>query len=351
MIKVDYLIIGQGLAGTILATELRKRNKSYLIIDSGFEKGSTYVAAGVINPLVLKRLTKSWRANDFVSYNKAFYNELNAYYEEEIYIEQKLFKLINSDDERLFWDKRYFEEDVSFFIEKELEKSENSKIWKEPFYKGKVKHSSWVNLKLLLKKFRSTHKEHVIEETFDFNSIEMLNSSIKYKDINSKHIVFCDGSKIKENPYFSYIPMGYNKGELITIESKELQIEEMYKKKVFILPYKKNVYKVGATFEWQWESKSPSEKKKSELLDNLNLLIKVPYKIINHEAGVRPSVKDRRPLLGIHPRFSNIFLFNGLGSRGCMMAPLLAKEMIDFIEEGKRLHKESDIKRFEGLLC
>lgn len=348
--KTDYLIVGQGLAGTILATEIKKRGLSFKIIDAGYKVGSTYVAAGVINPLVLKRLTKSWRANEFVSYNEQFYNELNAFYNNSIYFKNKLFKLISSDDEKLFWSNRYHEEDVSFFIEKDLNQIKHANKWSSSFVKGEVKHSSWVNLKMLLSEFRLKHQENIIEEKFDFNKLKTNQNGIEYNELQAKQIVFCDGAKIKQNPYFSYIPMGFNKGELITIESEALQLTEMHKKKVFILPIKDNVYKVGATFEWQWESNSPSNKKKQELITDLNKLIKVPYKIINHEAGVRPSVKDRRPLLGVHPKYNRFYIFNGMGSRGCMMAPLLAKEMIDFVEKGKKLHPESNINRFEKLL-
>lgn len=351
MESVDFLIVGQGLAGTILATEIKSRGQTFKIVDSGYQKGSTYVAAGVINPLVLKRLTKSWRAKEFIKYNEDFYKRLNQFYGKKIHIKNKLFKLINSDDEQLFWSKRFKEEDVSFFINEQLDSSiSHENKWSTSFHKGEVQHTSWVNLKLLLHQYRTVHQDHIIEDQFDFNDLQVTEQIVTYKTIKAKSIVFCDGAKIKDNPFFSYIPMGFNKGELITIESKDLDIKDMFKKKVFILPFEKNIYKVGATFEWKWESNSPSEKKKKELIEDLNQLINVPYRVIKHEAGIRPSVKDRRPLLGAHPTQKNTYIFNGLGSRGCLMAPLLSKELIDFIEYGKALHQESDIQRFQKYL-
>lgn len=348
--QVDYLIVGQGLAGTILATEVQNRGLSYKIIDAGVQFGSSYVAAGVINPLVLKRLTKSWRAKDFVDYNPPFYKKLNSDLGVNVYFENDLFKLINSEDEKTFWSKRYHEEDVSYFIDQKLQSLKNTEKWKSPFSIGRVRHCSWVDLKTLLNEFRLTYHSNILEESFDYDLLEIKEDGIRYNETMAKRIVFCDGAKIMKNPFFSYIPMGLNKGELITIESKTLDLKEMHKKKVFVLPIKENVYKIGATFEWRWEYNGPTTKKREELVRDLNQLINVPYKIINHEAGVRPSVKDRRPLLGAHPHHQSIYLFNGMGSRGCLMAPLLSKELIDFIENDQELPKEVNINRFSDQL-
>lgn len=348
MERVDYLIVGQGIAGTFLAHGLNQKNLSFKVVDKGYKHGSSHVAAGIINPLVLKRLTKTWRVNDFVEYNKLFYPKLNRFLSKKVHKPISLFKLISSDDESTFWKKRSKEDELDDYINEGLSKAKLPNVFTEPFFVGKVKHTSWVDIKRLLSEYRLYLKanDKLIQESFDYSALEFKKDRLLYHGVSAKKIIFCEGSMIGHNPFFNYLPMGLNKGELITIESQNLQLNSMYKKKVFILPRGNDIYKVGATFEWEWESNSPSKHKRQELIDSLNKLIKVPYKIINHEAGIRPSVRDRRPLMGPHPENEKLVIFNGLGSRGCLMGPLLSEELINHLENNTPLNRELSISRF-----
>ncbi|HBA65740.1 MAG TPA: FAD-dependent oxidoreductase, partial [Methylococcaceae bacterium] len=57
---IDFLIVGQGLAGSLLAFELIQRNAQVMVVDDGRENASE-VAAGLINPVTGIRLVKSDR--------------------------------------------------------------------------------------------------------------------------------------------------------------------------------------------------------------------------------------------------------------------------------------------------
>lgn len=345
---VDYIIVGQGIAGSILGFQLIKKGYSILVVDKGYKNSSSYVAAGLINPTVLKRITKTWRAEEFSNYNNSFYKTLHEFLNACYYHKTPFSKLISSSEEMDFWKHRFKQDDVSNYIEEKLELAENSEQYNTSFWEGKVKKTGWLNIKPFLADFREFLQKDasILEEKFDFDKLSHHQNSVEYKGINAKKIIFCEGAKITDNPYFNYIPMVLNKGELITIKTSDFKSEKILKKKVFVLPIDKDTYKIGATFEWNWQSENPSEKNKAELETDFKKISSSSYNIINHEAGVRPSSRDRRPVIGLHNDYKNFAVFNGLGSRGCLMAPLLSKEFVDFLEEKVEIEKEASLSRF-----
>lgn len=348
--KVDYLIVGQGLAGTFLAFQLIQRGKSVLVVDKGLKFSSSRVAAGVINPIVLRRFTITWRAKEFLAYNPSFYENLDNYLGEQFHFNIPLKKLISSKDEMDFWQHRYEKEGVSDFIHKELTDVDQSMQPAESFKVGLVKQASWLNISELLPAFRKNLIQHesLLEEEFDFS--ELKESS--YKAITFNKIVFCEGARGKYNPLFKDLPFSLNKGQLITVKNTTLPADSILKKKVFILPTEENIFKIGATYSWKWDTSSEDaahniEPDKTELLEShLKEMTKASYELLKTETGIRPSIKDRRPVIGRHPDRENTFIFNGMGTRGCFMAPLLVEEFIDYAENDEPLDVEVDINRF-----
>lgn len=342
--KVDYLIVGQGIAGSILAYRLYKQNRTFVVIDSGLKNSSTYVAAGVMNPLVLKRFTLTWRAQEFIDYNRLFYREMEGFLNKKFFYELPLFKLIESEDEKSFWQHRIKKASLNDFMEEELIKAPSSIHPSANYYLGKVKQTAWLDTKVFLESFRSFLKKnnHLLEEKIDYSSIEKNN----YQSIEFKNIVFCEGSAAINNPAFEKVPLRRNKGDLITIESKELETDEMLKKQAFILPIGENKFKVGATYDRDFTDEKPSEKMANELKKQLEKITKANYTVVEHESGIRPAILDRRPIMGKCENSENHYIFNGLGSRGCFMAPKLATEMVDLMEKGKTIPKEYSIERY-----
>ena len=143
------------------------------------------------------------------------------------------------------------------------------------------------------------------------------------------------------------MPLNEVKGELITIHAPDLKIDFLLKSSLFVFPLGDNFYKVGATFNWDDKTSNPSEEGKKELVEKLEKVINLPYKIIDQTAGIRPTVKDRRPLVGKQPAFQNLAILNGLGTRGVMIAPSVAKQLFQHLENNTALDSEIDIKRFE----
>ena len=151
---------------------------------------------------------------------------------------------------------------------------------------------------------------------------------------------------MKQNPFFNYLPLNEAKGELITIHAPALDIDFLLKSTLFVLPLGNHLYKVGATFNWTDKTSNPSEEGKIELIDKLAKVINVPYKIMDQTAGIRPTVAGRRPLVGKHPKHQNLAILNGLGTRGVMIGPTVAKALYNHLENQEELEKDIDIIRF-----
>lgn len=342
--NVDYLIVGQGIAGTYLAHQLLKEGKRIKVIDKGFKSASSWVAAGVINPLVLKRLTTNWRVHEFLNFNVSFYQEMAKRLGKNHYYKSDLLKLISSKEEKEFWAYRYEKAKLEPFVKKELENNNSLKLsLTKDYVLGRVTSTAWVDLKPLLSDFRAYLKDNnlLLEDTFQ---LDRLNEN-RYLNIVFKKIVFCEGAAAKENPYCKNFPFRPNKGELLSIYAKDMKQTEMVKKKVFILPLGNQKFKVGATYDRDFNTTKSTIENRTLLCEMLKEITNTKFEIIEQEAGVRPALLDRRPLLG-KLNEKNYFIFNGLGSKGCFIAPLLCKELVDYMENGKPLHPESDINRF-----
>src|SRR5690606_31271212 len=116
-------------------------------------------------------------------------------------------------------------------------------------------------------------------------------------------------------------PLVPAKGELITIYAPDLKMHYVLKSADFLFPLGNHLYIVGATYDWWDLTNTISESAKKELLTNLTKLITCSFEVVNQVAGIRPTVKDRRPLVLQHDKHKNVFVLNGLGTRGVIIGP------------------------------
>ncbi|HEY1038619.1 MAG TPA: FAD-dependent oxidoreductase, partial [Bacteroidia bacterium] len=185
-----------------------------------------------------------------------------------------------------------------------------------------------------------------LEEKFSFDHLTVNPDKIAYRENTANTITFCEGHLIKDNSYFNYLPFKPAKGEVLTIFCEDLNTDFILNKGVFILPLGDNLYRVGATYNWDDTTDIPGEKGKQELLQKLSKLIPYKYEIINYEAGVRPSTIDRRPVIGSHPVYRNVNVFNGFGTKAVMLAPHFARKFVSYLKNKIPLDAEVDCNRF-----
>ncbi|WP_162304377.1 NAD(P)/FAD-dependent oxidoreductase [Maribellus luteus] len=345
MKEVRFLIVGQGLAGTMLAFEMQEHNIPFRIVSSPNKSKASLVAAGMINPLVFKRLTKSWMADQLLPVMHKRYRELENLLLASFFFEKKILKPL-SEQEMQLWKEKQQNPEFSSFIESVLAESPLASLVGSPAY-GIVRGSGYLNLAVFLELAEQYFREKgwLLEAGFLLD--DDIPDFFEIEGIKAENIVFCEGYHLAENPLFQLVKMNPAKGEVLQIHAPDLPEEFILNKRVFVLPVGNHRFKVGSTYEWDDLSETPTEKGKDSITERLENLVKTGYTIEEHWAGVRPTVADRRPVLGVHPKHKNVFVFNGLGTKGVMLAPWLAAEMVKFLKgEIRNLPPEVDIHRF-----
>lgn len=342
--EVDYIIVGQGIAGTVLAQSLIQTGKKVIVIDKGHEQSASRVAPGLFNPISFKRISISWQADKLIPFLIHFYKSLETTLSTPLLHLTDIFKIISSEEELGKWRKKLLQEDIQSFCS--LQPNYNKQI-NAPCGLIKVSPAGYLDVKKMLSEFRKHLKTNnqLQEEDFDCSGIQFDPEHIIYKNCTAKKIIFCEGKNSKANSFFNWLPIIPNQGELLTIKTDQLKINHIYAKKAFILPAE-NQIKLGATYNWKEATNLPTEEAKSELCSKLEEMTATAYKVVEHLVGIRPTVPDRRPLIGIHPEYKQLAVFNGLGSKGVMLAPYFADQLMQNIENKVVLDKEVDILRY-----
>lgn len=342
--KVDYIIVGSGLAGINLSHLLIKHHKTFVVIDDDSQKSSR-VAGGLYNPVVLKRFTPVWKSHEQLTLSNKVYRELESFLQTKIDYKLPVRRLFKSVEEQNNWFVATDKYGLQQYLSPKILNNYNHAV-KAPYGFGEVLQTGRIDTNTLIHKFREKIKNSFLNETFDYNLLQILENSIAYKEIQAKQIVFCDGFGLKMNPYFNFLPLNGTKGELLIIHAPNLKLDFVLKSSAFLIPLGNDLYIIGATYNWTDKTNIPTKEGKDELINKVNTFINCDFKIVEQVAGIRPTVKDRRPLVGQHPEYKNVYLLNGLGTRGVMIAPYVANQLFQYIEHNKPLDPEIDINRF-----
>lgn len=346
-IDFDFMIVGQGLAGSVLAHHLIDMNQKVVLLGSSKGHSSSKVAAGLYNPITGRKMVKSWKAGELFPYLTSYYSKLEAESNEKFLYDMEMYRPFLSVEEQNEWIGRSADENYATFIEQ---------IHLEPSYKGikdsygglKLKGTGYVALPQFLK-VMSAHIQKIggliIDDTFNYDNLVVSETSIVYGDLHAKRILFCEGTGAEVNPYFGWLPFKLVKGEIIEIEA-ELISDFIINRGVFVIPLGNNRFKVGATynnFDINWNA---SNEGKLQIENKLQELVNVNYKLINHYAGVRPATRDRKPFIGMHPKYKNVGIFNGLGAKGVSLSPYFANQFALHLVNQSALDQEVAIDRY-----
>jgi glycine oxidase len=343
---LDYLIVGSGLAGISFAEVALKNNKTILLIDDK-SQNSSKIAAGLYNPVILKRFSEVWNAKEQLILMNDFYSQVEDKLNEKFNFEMPILRKFFSIEEQNNWFAASDKINLTDFLSIKLISKKFEGI-DSPYDYGEVLHTGYVDTALLLVKYKEYLLKNnlLLEESFDSSCVKFLDLGIEYKNIQARHIIFAEGFGLHKNPFFNYLPLDGTKGELFIIKAPNLNLDVIVNTSVFILPLGENFFKVGATYNWHDKTPLPTEEGKHELLERIREIITCDFEIIKHFAGVRPTVADRRPLVGTHEAYKSLHILNGLGTRGVMLGPAMAKTLFDHIETGVPVDVEADIKRF-----
>ena len=345
------LIIGQGISGTFLSYFLHKAGIDFIVIDDAKPNASSRVAAGLINPVTGRRVVKVWLDDVIIPFADKAYTEMGALLNIKAFDKKKIIEFFpNPFMKENFLKKLNQKEDYIDLIDDEnfLKEYFNYEFGSGSIYPAFVIHLS--NILPAWKDFLKKQNKF-IEERFDANLLKVSQEIIIYKNIEADKIIFCDGAAGFNNPYFSLLPFALNKGEAIIIEAPELPGDYIYKKSMTLVPTaEKGFFWLGTNYIWDFKDDLPTKEFKTSVDQTLKNWLKVPYKIVEHRAAIRPATVERRPFAGFHPIYKNVGILNGMGTKGCSLAPYFAHQLCENILHHALLQKDADIARFEKIL-
>lgn len=343
---LDYIIVGSGLAGIAFAETLLQQDKSFIVFDNN-SQNSSKIAAGLYNPVILKRFTEVWNAKEQLDIATVFYKTIEDKLRVQVDFKIPIYRKFFSIEEQNNWFTASDKRNLAPFLSTTIVHKKYNGIT-APFGFGEVLHTGYVDTVALLSHYHRylKHMELFSSVAFDYTQLHVLDNHLEYHDIKAKHIVFAEGFGMHANPFFNYLPLDGTKGELFIIKAADLDLDVIVNTSVYILPLGNNLFKVGATYNWKDKTNDTTAEGKQELIDRIKEILSCDFEIVDHFAGVRPTVKDRRPLIGSHPIHKKLHLLNGLGTRGVMLAPAMALDLYHFIENGKPLDTSIDIKRY-----
>lgn len=348
--EYDYIIVGQGVAGSLISHYLMKAGKKVLVVDNGHKTASSVVAAGLVNPITGRRFVKSWMVDELIPHARTCYAELETLLGVEIFESKPVAMLFNSVKMENDWLVRSSEQDVEGYVDKRpFELPAYQTIFEGVSGGVHFGQSGRVKLRVFVEHYRQylIEQNAYLQTDFDYDDLTLLEQGAVYKDIKAERVIFAEGYKAIENPYFKYLPYWPAKGVVLHVRIPNYPFKErLVKYGVFVVHLHDDVYWVGSTYDKQYTSEEASEKEVSDLLTRLEELIKVPVELVSSTAAVRPTVRDRRPFIGQHPEQTQLYSFNGMGAKGGYLAPYWAAHFADYLEDGKELSRWVNIERY-----
>ncbi len=341
----EFLITGGGIAGLMMAFHLRKAGKSFLVIDNKLAQSSSKIAAGMFNPISGKRMSVNWKAEELLAQLHKDFIEmeslLGANYLVHANILQAFGNVKESNDFMARLDFPAFKQYVDADTMKTCALRNEFGIF-EVIGSGWVKTAEWINA------FQTFLENEgcFIQDQFKWDEILKAEENWQWKDYQFENIISCEGYQYGQNPYFNWLPFKLCKGQVLLIDCKGLNEKYILKRGVYLVHQYDTIYKVGASYEWDFEDAEPNAAGKETLIEKVKQMIELPFEVIDHLAGIRPTTRDRAAILGQHPTVSNLYVFNGLGTKGMLQAPFLAAHLCNHLLTGERLHKEINLQRF-----
>jgi glycine/D-amino acid oxidase-like deaminating enzyme len=338
--NVDYLIVGGGITGRLLQSELMVRGYNAIVYDKSNANHSTRVAAGLVNPVVGKFFTIGWRSDQYFPSLSSYYRNLEETLKSKFFSSKPMKRIIASAGEQNRWlSKAHLDKYIDFcsFSHEDIKGLNTSFGILNIHLAGEMDTEAFLSA---CNKMLPTQSE-----SFDHTLLDV--EKKEYQSFSYKNIVFCEGYESYKNPYFkNYMDVVPTKGELLEIRALGIPKDSIYLGPVFIQFIGNDLWRVGATYEQNQISLEPTSLMRKDLELKLNKLIDVPYDVVNHYCGIRPASIDRKPIMGKHPHIDSMYVVNGMGSKAISMAPLLMREMSDYMEQGIPLPSEVDLKRF-----
>ncbi|WP_409966775.1 tRNA 5-methylaminomethyl-2-thiouridine biosynthesis bifunctional protein MnmC [Mycovorax composti] len=351
MNKTKVIVVGQGIAGTMLSWFLYKEGIDFVVIDDNISNTPSRTAAGIINPVTGRRVVTVWMDDILLPFAERTYKTMADFLN---------ITAISSTSIIDFFPNPFMKESFLKKISQGApyisiidEKNYFSEYFQYEFGVGKIAPAYIVHLQNLLPAWRQFLLKNnlLISSSFKFSELKVDKNQINYQNIAAEKIIFCDGSPGNHNPFFSLLPFALNKGEALILDIPGLPSDMVYKKSMTLAPFgKEGVFWVGTNYLWDFDDDMPTESFRKHTEEVLKSWLKIPFRIVEHKAAIRPATVERRPFVGFHPLYPHVGILNGLGTKGCSLAPYFAAQLVAHITQNAPILPEADVNRFARIL-
>ena len=350
MTKVDVLIVGQGICGTFLGRELDRVGLSWLVIDEERRDSASRAAAGLINPVTGRRIVKTWMIDELLPLVREAYAERGAGLLRPV----SVVDFFPTPQMRIAFVKRC--EEGGEYLRLPAVGPEERRWdgdFQNSFGYGVIEPCYLVDVQALLARARVEMKSRGIlrEERLELSELDIGGSGVRYQDIGASWVIFCDGVGSAQAGFFERLPFAPNKGEVLIVEAPGLEDGVVFKRGLSLVPWGvSELWWVGSSYEWSFDDPGPTKAFRERTEAILKDWLRVPFRTVEHMAAVRPATLERRPFVGLHPRFPSVGILNGMGTKGCSLAPFFARQLAGLLGRGEGVMAEADVGRFRRVL-
>jgi len=345
--KTDFLIIGQGLAGSLLSWRLLERNRSVHLLDNHHQGSASMVAAGLFNPVIGKRLSISDQAQQQINHALDFYQKLGDYFNETFFHPVDMLRLFKDQQQAQAFHQipsasAFFRESYTHDVSLTPFKNDHGAVTQQ--------QTGYLDTVKLLSALKNNFlKKHCLTQTrFKYADLQIMDNGIIWQGRLYDQVIFCEGHQMLQNPWFEWLPLQPAKGDILTIHCENRITDKIINKGHWLLPVNDNTYKTGAPSYWRFIDHEPQNDKANLVCQHFEALFEVPpaYQVSHHQAGIRPTTRDKQAFIGKHPVYHNLNVFNGFGARGSMLIPFYSQMMCDFLLNRASLDNQVDIQRY-----
>ncbi len=342
-----YLIVGQGLAGTLLAFSLLEKGEEVLIADDYKHASASQVAAGMWNPVTFKRLAASWLAKEMLEEMNLTFRKLEEKLQTKFFHVLPVARIFNSIQDANFWDEKSDHPEVGRYLSARTNKSVQENF-NAPFGNSEVNECGWLNVPLFREAALNYFIQHenFIEEAVNENDVEYNGNKVLWKGRTFDKIILCNGIGVNQWKGLEHLDLIPNHGQVLDLKIENLELDAIVNFGQFLLPFGNKKFRLGATYNWNEVPDEPTEDAKELLISELKLRLDKNAVVESHKTGFRPTTRDRRPIVGFPKDNELLGVFGGLGSKGVLLAPYFAKLFASVLTEGADIPKEVSALRF-----
>jgi glycine/D-amino acid oxidase-like deaminating enzyme len=347
-LTIDYLIIGQGLAGSLLAWQLQQQGQNFLIVDNASVNAASRIAAGLVTPITGKRLVKSPGLDLFLAAAKSCYQQIEQSLTECFYHQRPITRVLQSKEELSQYQKRIRDSDYSSYL-KNYQKNSNDTSSNSIYGSFDINQGGFLDSALLVERLAEYFMQQGVyrRANIEYADITIDADRVYWQDVTARHLIFCEGYSAINNPWFNWLPFTPTKGEILQCSIDTPITETIIHAGKWLLPLAAHTFRCGATYDWDNLDLLPTQQARTELLEAAHKLFpNAQIEVINHQVGIRPGTRDRQAFIGQHPEHKPLFIFNGFGSKGALMIPFYSQQFSNTLSGQSAPIDNADIARY-----